>query len=276
MRSRASVCGLALSVEAAGDSSACAQFAAALAPHATDAGDAEPLALDLRLLAGLPSNFDRLAVSRAGESFAVRGDGLAGEIGRSRGRLEVFGGGPAALQVAMRLACALWLAPRNGLLLHGASVEVSGRGLALLGASGAGKTTLARRLLSSGVRVIADEVAAVRVLAAEGPRLFGHPLPRRLGDGQTPGLGLPLAAIGLIAHAHTGGGPRAQLLAPAQAARAILQRVFLPAADTALIDGALGCAEALARAVPVYALALPDDARAVPAVLGLLDAPVLQ
>ncbi len=78
MRSRASLCGLVLWVEAGGDAAACAQFAAALAPHVHDAAEAEPLALDLRLLAGLPSNFDRLAVSRAGDSFAVRGDGLAG------------------------------------------------------------------------------------------------------------------------------------------------------------------------------------------------------
>ncbi len=93
---------------------------------------------------------------------------------------------------------------------------------------------------------------------------------------ETPGLGLPLAAIALLAHAPEGLGPRVQRLAPAQAARAILQRVFLPAADTALIDGALGCAEALARAIPVFTLSLPNDERAVAAVLGLLDAPVLQ
>jgi hypothetical protein len=56
--------------------------------------------------------------------------------------------------------------------LHAAVVDVDGRRVLLAGRSGAGKTTLAARLLADGVAVLADEGAFVR----DG---LAVPLPRR-------------------------------------------------------------------------------------------------
>jgi hypothetical protein len=276
MRTTARLCGLALSVAAEGPADVCASFLAALEPHQIHGSAEDPFSLDVRLVAGLQPDFDQLSVSKDGDALAVRGNGLSGKIGARAARLDVYGGSANAMQIAVRLACELWLAPRGGLLLHGASVEHEGRALAFLGHSGAGKTTLATRLAAHGVRVIADEVVAVRAgvaqFGASAPRVFGHPLPRRLGDGLAPPDGLPLAAIGLLSHAPAGAEPTRTRLTSAQAARALLQRVFLPAAGTRIVEGAMATVGAIARAVPMFALSLPDDDRAAHAALSIFEA----
>lgn len=48
-------------------------------------------------------------------------------------------------------------------VLHASAVAVRGRALAFLGASGAGKTTLASRLTAAGARLVTDDVLAVDV-----------------------------------------------------------------------------------------------------------------
>ena len=235
--------------------------------------------LRVRVFPGLPPKLDHLSVEQRGEALYCDGDGLRGEVGPSSAELEVFGGEPA-LFAALRLCCALWLAPRKGLLLHGACVEPagSGRSLAFLGPSGAGKSTLSRRLQRAGAHVISDEVTAVSLTsvtdaaaARVDARLFGHPFPRRLGDGLTPPRGLPLAAFAFLSHAAPGAPAAALALSPAQAARALLARVFLPVRSPALVASVLDSCERLAAAAPAFSLSLPDDDRAASAALALLE-----
>lgn len=240
--------------------------AEALLPEllASPAAGPPSLSLSLRARGGPAPTFDRLSVRRDGAAWLCAGDGLDGVLGPEEGALEVHGGAPA-LQAALRLAVSLWLAPRGGLLLHGACAEAGGRALGLLGPSGAGKTTLSRRLAACGLHVVSDEVLCTRA-----GRAFGHPLPRRLGDGLLPPGGVPLAALARLSHAAPGAAPAARRLPPPEAARELLSRVFLPARDAALLEPVLAAVEALARAVPLVALALPDDARAASAALALL------
>ncbi len=68
--------------------------------------------------------------------------------------------------------------PDDRMLLHASAVAVAGRGLLILGASGAGKSGLALRMMALGARLVADDqVLLTRVeggLMAEAPaRLAG-------------------------------------------------------------------------------------------------------
>ena len=51
--------------------------------------------------------------------------------------------------------------PTAALLVHGAMVEIGGRGVMLCGASGSGKSTLALALVERGARYLSDEIAAI-------------------------------------------------------------------------------------------------------------------
>ena len=273
----------------------CAEAFAALAVHReparpAGAATAPALSLHLRAFPGLPPKLDHLAFEQRGEALFCDGDGLRGEVASAWARLDVFGGQPA-LFAGLRLCAALWLAPRGGLLLHGACVEPApgGRALSLLGQSGAGKSTVSRRLERAFAHVLSDEVTAVMTRSEAGgerlvtdvtdvnevddvraARVHGHPFPRRLGDGLAPPAGLPLAALGFLSHAAPGAGPSVQRLSAAEAARALLLRVFLPVRSPALVAAALDSCGRLAAAAPAFALALPDDDRAAPAALSLL------
>jgi hypothetical protein len=280
LRARLRLAGLPVDLALEG----CSEAFAALELHRDHAPQthARPaFALRLRAFSGLPPKLDHVAFEQRGEALFCDGDGLRGEVAATWANLDVFGGEPA-LFAAMRLCCALWLAPRGGLLLHGACVEPApgGRALALLGQSGAGKSTVSRRLALSGARVISDEVTAVRVPEAaagaphegaleEPARVHGHPFPRRLGDGLAPPGGLPVAALGFLSHAQAGAASEARPITPAAAARALLARVFLPVRSPALVAAALSACERLAAATPAFAISLSNDEHAARCILGL-------
>lgn len=216
-----------------------------------------PAELKLRLCAdpGFPETFEPLVVraQQAGH-FEVREGGIRGRVGPDQAELHARGG-VEALWAALRLACALWLLPRGGLFLHGACVEQGGAAHAFLGPSGAGKTTLARKLPA---RIISDEVTC----ANSALRVFGHPFRSKLGDGSAPPEGLPLGSLSLLAHAAPGEGPRARILSKAEAGRALLARIFLPVRDAKSLQAALEITAALLESSSVHALSLPLDDRA--------------
>ncbi len=182
--------------------------------------------------------------------------------------IDAENSGSLDLLQTLRRACAMWLVQSGGLLLHGASVELNGRALALVGPSGAGKTTIARRLRAAGAHVIGDEVVALRA-----SRLFGHPLQRRLGDGVAPARGVELSGIALIAQSAVGAPVSLKQLSAPQGARQLIRRVFMPPAEGPLVAAALESCERLSEAVPVYSLSLTNDERATEAVLSLFRRP---
>jgi hypothetical protein len=223
-------------------------------------------------LCRLPGEGLRLAVqcpaAGAGDGSAHGGPAEVGEPRRIADALLGFllQGDEATLAprpeedqlVALRACCSIWLPERDGLLLHAASVDLGdGRALVLCGPSEVGKTTIAQRLSARGLRVVSDEIAAVR-----GGRLFGHTFVGRLGDGEAPEEGLPLAALAFLSQAEPRTAGRALRLGPAAAARELLARTFLASPTSGLLGVVLATAARLLEQVPAFSLALPNDDRA--------------
>jgi HPr serine kinase-like protein len=68
-------------------------------------------------------------------------------------------------------AMAVLLHQRGFLVLHASVVEIAGQAIAFLGESGAGKSTLAAALHARGHKLLADDVAAVRI-GPNGPEVY--------------------------------------------------------------------------------------------------------
>jgi hypothetical protein len=173
---------------------------------------------------------------------AVNGDGLVGQFDLRDGALTVRGG-EGAMRQALRLACAIWGAPRGIVLFHGACAVLRNGAHLFLGASGAGKTTLSRLLAAEGAHVLSDEVSAA---SAGRARVHGHPFRSHLGDGLP--YESPLTRIWVLEH---GAEVSTQPLGAADAVRSMLPRVFQPLRDAATVGATLDAVHALAREVPV-------------------------
>lgn len=86
----------------------------------------------------------------------------------------------------------------GGVMLHSAGVESRGRAWVFFGRSGAGKTTLSRKSLEAGRRVLSDDINAVRPTSGPtGDRLVVERMPFAgdLGRTGTPGEAYPLAGL---------------------------------------------------------------------------------
>jgi serine kinase of HPr protein (carbohydrate metabolism regulator) len=85
--------------------------------------------------------------------------------------------------------------------VHGTCVAVEGIGVLIRGASGAGKSDLALRLIDGGARLVADDQVACmpqsgKLVASAPPRLRGRLEVRGLGILDVPAA--PATALGLV------------------------------------------------------------------------------
>ncbi len=71
--------------------------------------------------------------------------------------------------------------------IHATCIAIRSCGVVLLGASGAGKSDLALRLIDGGASLVADDQVALR---AEGGILFAHPPPALAGRIEVRGIGI--------------------------------------------------------------------------------------
>jgi hypothetical protein len=225
------------------------------------------------------------------EEIAV--NGLAGRFQMKQGREIVVdpvpGADPALLRVLLAgRMMAFLLRQRGWLPLHGSGVLLDGQAVLFLGASGAGKSTVAAAFHARSHQVITDDVAPVRVtregewiLRPAGPVLrllddsrsvFGGKEPR--GDFQwdkhvfdLSGNGrMDLAPVRRIYVLADGDLLGQELVSPLNAAHVLSQTSFIKPRRTnkeALAIHLRDCS-ALASGVPVFRLTRPRSLAALP------------
>jgi len=170
-----------------------------------------------------------------------------------RGRIEQSPN-PYSLDTVLRIVHTLVLAGEGGFLMHAASAVRAERAFLFAGASGAGKTTIAR-LAPGDVRLLTDEISYVRCDQG-GYRAYGTPFAGELArTGEN--LHAPLAAIYLLAQ-----GPenRVDELSAIDAARGLLANILFFAEDSDLVHSVFRSALDCAERVPVRRLTFVADA----------------
>ncbi|WP_156041029.1 PqqD family protein [Chondromyces apiculatus] len=190
------------------------------------------------------------------EGDALRGEGTFDEA-RPRGSVE------AAVRALMTLA----LARRGVLVLHAAAVAHGGDAVVLLGASGAGKTTTARRLGREGLRRLSDDLIAIETKAS--PPVL-HRLPfERAGRG-------PLRGAGEVARCRGGalvqkGAACVQVLEHGDPVRAWVEAVIALGPPPGEVEGLLKAVGRLC-AVPLGVLEVPAQGALSPEVRRWIEA----
>ncbi len=132
----------------------------------------------------------------------------------------------------------------DGLIVHAAAAVLNGRGLAFVGPSGAGKTTVVRWCRERGAVVLNDE----RILIwrdAQGFRVGGTPWHGELPEVSSSTA--PLGRVFLLAHGETN---RFSRWRPARAVAQVVPEAFLPIWSPEAMAGLLHVSERLVREVP--------------------------
>jgi hypothetical protein len=140
------------------------------------------------------------------------------------------------------------LAPRSGVVLHAAGVNLAGHGLLFPGRSGAGKSTLSRQFLAARPGSLLNDERIVARKMGNIYRIFGTPWAGIVSVGDN--VDVPLAAVMYLAH-----GPTNQLreLKPSEAMARFYRVAGIPWYDE-LQDAVLAtCADIFAK-VPAFEL----------------------
>jgi hypothetical protein len=146
------------------------------------------------------------------------------------------------------------LAQHQGAVIHGAGMEMNGKGFIFAGPSGAGKSTLARLFNTAGgqnnpaVSVLSDERIVARKIngtfKAYGTPWYGE-------EGIARNTNTPLSGIFFLNH---GGENRAKPLNPRRALEKLLKVTSIPWYDRDVMPGVLLFCEELLTRVPLFEL----------------------
>jgi hypothetical protein len=191
----------------------------------------------------------------------------------SRGRGDTLDGGPHLLGGTMHpfvypfdeVVYLARLSRGRGVLVHACGLALDGRGILLLGTSGAGKSTSARLWASrSGVTVLSDDRIVIRP-DRSGYRIFGTPWH---GDaGYESPESAPLEAVFILEQA-----PRNRVveLTPASAVAQMMVRAFPAMWDRRGLEFAVGFLSELTQRIPVRRLQFVPEMSAVECVVAAL------
>lgn len=160
----------------------------------------------------------------------------------------------------------MWLlATRHGCILHAAGFSRSGRGLACIGRSGAGKTTLMAQLSRmTGLLRLSDDRVTVGV--GQDPAIFGTPW---AGEGLVAGNAS--AELGALVFLHHGEEHRLEAIDARAAAHQLLPTTSIPWFDTHRATAVLATLDELVRSVPAYDLHFRPDPGVVEVVESLFE-----
>ena len=161
-----------------------------------------------------------------------------------------------------QLLTMLILADRGGCILHAAGIVHDARGVALVGRSGAGKTTLMRLLEGRrDLTQLSDDRVIIRIVDG-APRIFGPPW---AGEGLVAAnLGADLGALVFL---HQGEENSLKSIEPSDAAHQLLPTTSIPWFDQGRLTGCLDTLDTLVRTSPAYDLQFCVE----PAVGDLID-----
>jgi hypothetical protein len=145
--------------------------------------------------------------------------------------------------------------------VHACGAVVGGRALLFAGASGAGKTTLARVLRRRRLHVLSDDRI---VLRRAGRRLTGTGTPWHGTAALASPRTAPLGALFFLRQAKKS---RTRRLAAAESAARLFALSFPPPWDAEGVAGVLHLATTVARAVPAFELEFTPDVSAIDAAI---------
>ncbi len=141
------------------------------------------------------------------------------------------------------------LARKEGALLHGAGININGRGLIFPGKSGAGKSTLSRQFVSrNDLEVLSDDRIAIRKLNGEF-RAFGTPWPGEEGIARNKSM--PLSGVLFLYH---GESNRITEISPREALNKLLPVISIPWFDPEIMQKILLFCEDLVSRVAAFEL----------------------
>jgi hypothetical protein len=185
-----------------------------------------------------------LHVRRLGSlRYVWRGD-FSGEVDVEAGQVWFhYSGQIPSLHEFLRVANALLLSAREGVLLNASAIVRAGRAFLFPGPAGAGKTTIARL---SGDVVLADQVSAVRMDGGQF-HCFATPFFGGYAGPSAPSASAPLAKICFpLKDDHDEVAP----VSSAAAVQQIVRSVFHHGADSDLTLRILDTCAALATHIP--------------------------
>jgi hypothetical protein len=178
----------------------------------------------------VPSSLYATKKPTGGGGFRVGEDLVVGRFDPQAGTAELDLGAPLLAGRSVRVFeqllyqayySAIAVGHGDGILLHAAAVVRAGAGYAFVGASGTGKTTLARLCVEH--TVLNDEIALVHPYPGDEPRLVGTPFNGFFPE-KKPGSA-PLRAVFLLRH-----GEQSRVLerGPGEMAAALTTQIVPP------------------------------------------------
>ncbi len=162
-----------------------------------------------------------------------------------------------------------WLALRaEGMILHGAAVSLDGHGLAFIGPSGAGKTTIARWCREEGNATVLSDERILLWRDKQGWRVSGTPWYGELH--QVSPLVVPLARLYLLRKADVN---QFLPLLPAKLLTHLISEAFFPIWTPEGMEELVKAGEKLIREIPTGELNFVNDPSVVSYLKGLLRTP---
>jgi hypothetical protein len=170
-----------------------------------------------------------------------------------------------ALGTTLRMLLGLLLPAYGGLLVHASAVALGGRVHVFLGASGAGKTTTARRLAGEGATLLAEDLLVLKTsggVCAEACR-FDYSFAKACPEAAS----LPIAAAYLVYK----GAASTEVCAPRSTAlQAWSSAIFSPLVGSGFSSAFLEVLGAVQR-IPLRGLSAAPDGPLRPAIEGVVE-----